>query len=80
VVTRLAASLCAAKSPRRFYRCGAEYDVELPRLYPILDASCFPEPQYFAALKTWPLRGITLLQYRNSKAASARCSEHARPN
>ncbi len=44
----------------------------LPRLYPILDAGCFPDANaMFAAAEDLAAAGCTLLQYRN-KSGSAR--------
>ncbi|HLM81169.1 MAG TPA: thiamine phosphate synthase [Terriglobales bacterium] len=44
----------------------------LPRLYPILDAGCFPDAAaMFAAAEELAAAGCTLLQYRN-KSGSAR--------
>jgi thiamine-phosphate pyrophosphorylase len=46
--------------------------VRLPRLYAILDASCFPGPDaMFAAAGQLAAAGVTLLQYRN-KTGNAR--------
>jgi len=40
--------------------------ISLPRLYAILDASCFPDrEQMFEAAEQWVKAGVTLLQYRN---------------
>jgi thiamine-phosphate pyrophosphorylase len=45
--------------------------ISLPRLYVILDASCFPDrEQMFEAAEEWVRAGISLVQYRN-KAADA---------
>jgi thiamine-phosphate pyrophosphorylase len=45
--------------------------ITLPRLYAILDASCFPNcEQMLEAAEQWVKAGVTLLQYRN-KAADA---------
>lgn len=45
--------------------------ITLPRLYAILDASCFSDrEQMFEAAEQWVKAGVTLLQYRN-KAADA---------
>ena len=46
--------------------------LQLPRLYPILDAACFPDAaEMFAAAEELAAAGCTLLQYRN-KSGSAR--------
>ena len=46
--------------------------MQLPRLYAILDAACFPDaPAMFAAAEQLTAGGATLLQYRN-KSANAR--------
>jgi thiamine-phosphate pyrophosphorylase len=46
---------------------------EFPRLYPILDAACFPDAAgMFAAAEELAATGCTLLQYRN-KSDNARC-------
>ena len=46
--------------------------MQLPRLYAILDAACFPDaPALFAAAEKLTAGGATLLQYRN-KSANAR--------
>ena len=43
-----------------------------PRLYPILDAACFPDAaEIFAAAEEFAAAGVTLLQYRN-KSGNAR--------
>lgn len=45
--------------------------ISLPRLYAILDASCFSDRErMFEAAEQWVSAGVTLLQYRN-KAADA---------
>jgi thiamine-phosphate pyrophosphorylase len=45
--------------------------ISLPRLYAILDASCFADRQQMSeAAEEWVTAGVTLLQYR-SKAANA---------
>ncbi len=44
----------------------------LPRIYPILDRSCFTEvDQFFAAAEIFARNGCTILQYRN-KAGNSR--------
>src|ERR1022692_2788197 len=46
--------------------------LQLPRLYPILDAVCFPDAaEMFAAAEELAAAGCTLLQYRN-KSGTAR--------
>jgi thiamine-phosphate pyrophosphorylase len=46
--------------------------IALPRLYPILDAACFPEADaLYAAAEELAAAGCTLIQYRN-KSGSAR--------
>jgi len=46
--------------------------MQLPRLYPILDAACFPDAAgMFAAAEELAAAGCTLLQYRN-KCGNAR--------
>lgn len=46
--------------------------MQLPRLYAILDAACFPDaPAMFAAAEQLMAGGATVLQYRN-KSANAR--------
>jgi thiamine-phosphate pyrophosphorylase len=43
--------------------------ISLPRLYAILDASCFADrEQMFEAAEQWAKAGVTLLQYRNKVA------------
>ena len=45
--------------------------ISFPRLYAILDASCFPDrEQMFEAAEEWVRAGVTLLQYRNKAAAA----------
>lgn len=40
--------------------------ISLPRLYPILDASCFPDTEdLFRAAKDLAAAGVTIIQYRN---------------
>ena len=52
---------------------------QLPRLYPIVDASCFPDDralfQFVAALLS---AGVTLLQYRNKQGSPRQMLSHAR--
>jgi len=51
----------------------------LPRLYAILDASCFPEDQkLFAFARDLFAGGVTLLQYRNKTGSSRQMLSHAR--
>ncbi len=46
--------------------------MQLPQLYAILDAACFPDaPAMFAAAEQLTAGGVTLLQYRN-KSGNAR--------
>jgi thiamine-phosphate pyrophosphorylase len=53
--------------------------IDLPRLYPILDPSCFPDEralfQFAADLLS---AGVTLLQYRNKNASPRRMLSQAR--
>ncbi len=51
----------------------------LPRLYPILDASCFPDaPALFAAAADLAAAGCTLLQYRNKQGTARQMLDQAR--
>jgi len=51
----------------------------LPRLYPILDASCFPDATaLFAAAEELAAAGCSLLQYRNKSGNAKRMLEDAR--
>src|SRR5271166_4025213 len=51
----------------------------IPRLYPILDAACFPEANaMFAAAEELAAAGCTLLQYRNKSGSARRMLEEAR--
>ncbi|MBZ5664270.1 MAG: thiamine phosphate synthase [Acidobacteriia bacterium] len=51
---------------------NVETTLQLPRLYPILDAACFPDVAgMFAAAEELAAAGCTLLQYRN-KSGNAR--------
>jgi thiamine-phosphate pyrophosphorylase len=53
--------------------------VELPRLYPILDASCFAEDRaLFEFAKELLSAGTTLLQYRNKQGSARQALSHAR--
>ena len=51
----------------------------LPRLYPILDAACFPDAEgLFAAAQELASSGVTLLQYRNKSGNARLMLEQAR--
>jgi len=51
----------------------------IPRLYPILDAACFPEANaMFAAAEELAAAGCTLLQYRNKQGSARRMLDDAR--
>jgi thiamine-phosphate pyrophosphorylase len=53
--------------------------MQLPRLYAILDAACFPDaPAMFAAAEQLRAGGATLLQYRNKSGNARQMLEHAR--
>jgi thiamine-phosphate pyrophosphorylase len=53
--------------------------MQLPRLYPILDAACFPDAAgIFAAAEELAAAGCTLLQYRNKSGNARRILEEAR--
>jgi thiamine-phosphate pyrophosphorylase len=53
--------------------------MELPRLYAILDVSCFrEEAAMFAAAEELAAAGVTLLQYRNKSGNSRQMLEHSR--
>jgi len=53
--------------------------MQLPRLYPILDAACFPDAAgMFAAAEELAAAGCTLLQYRNKSGNARRILEEAR--
>jgi len=53
--------------------------ISLPRLYAILDASCFPGREaMLAAAGDWVKAGVTLLQYRNKFADAGLMLEEAR--
>jgi thiamine-phosphate pyrophosphorylase len=53
--------------------------LKLPRLYPILEVSCFPDAAaLFAAAENLAAAGITLLQYRNKQGSVRQMLEHAR--
>ncbi|SRR6266403_905567 len=62
--------------PRLYGYFGA---MQLPRLYPILDAACFPDAAgMFAAAEELAAAGCTLLQYRNKSGNARRILEEAR--
>jgi thiamine-phosphate pyrophosphorylase len=51
----------------------------LPRLYPILDPSCFPDAAaMFAAAEEFAAAGCTLLQYRNKSGSARHMLDEAR--
>lgn len=51
----------------------------LPRLYPILDAACFPtSTSLYSAAEQLAQVGATLLQYRNKSGDARQMLEHAR--
>jgi thiamine-phosphate pyrophosphorylase len=51
----------------------------LPRLYPILDADCFPDATaMFVAAEELAVAGCTLLQYRNKSGNARQMLEEAR--
>ena len=53
--------------------------ISLPRLYAILDASCFSDhEQMFEAAEQWVRAGVTLLQYRNKAGDAGVMLEEAR--
>lgn len=53
--------------------------IPLPRLYAILDASCFPNAErMFQAASDFEAAGVTLLQYRNKYGNPQRLLDHAR--
>jgi len=53
--------------------------LQLPRLYPILDAACFPDvARMFAAAEELAAAGCTLLQYRNKTGNARRMLDEAR--
>lgn len=52
--------------------------IELPRLYPILDASCFPDERaLFHFAEELLSAGVTLLQYRNKPGSPRLMLSHA---
>jgi thiamine-phosphate pyrophosphorylase len=53
--------------------------IDLPRLYPILDASCFPDDRaLFQFAEELLSAGAILLQYRNKTGSSRQVLSHAR--
>ena len=53
--------------------------IVLPRLYPILDASCFPDDRaLFRFAEDLLDAGVTLLQYRNKQGSARQMLSHAR--
>ena len=53
--------------------------IALPRLYAILDASCFAgQDEMLAAAEEWVNAGVTLLQYRNKVAGAGSMLEEGR--
>ena len=53
--------------------------LQLPRLYPILDAACFPDAaEMFAAAEELAAAGCTLLQYRNKSGTTRQMLAEAR--
>src|SRR6266404_5937377 len=53
--------------------------LQLPRLYAILDAACFPDAAgIFAAAEEIAAAGVTLLQYRNKGGNARRMLDEAR--
>jgi thiamine-phosphate pyrophosphorylase len=53
--------------------------LQLPRLYPILDAACFPDAaEMFAAAEQFAAAGVTLLQYRNKSGNARQMLDEAR--
>jgi thiamine-phosphate pyrophosphorylase len=53
--------------------------LQLPRLYPILDAACFPNAAgMFATAEELAAAGCTLLQYRNKSGNARRMLDEAR--
>jgi len=52
---------------------------DIPRLYPIVDASCFPNDRaLFRFAETLLAAGVTLLQYRNKQGSALQMLAHAR--
>ncbi len=55
------------------------FDFQLPRIYPILDTSCFADDvALFAAAQAIADAGCTLVQYRNKTGSSREMLSHAR--
>jgi thiamine-phosphate pyrophosphorylase len=53
--------------------------IQLPRLYPVLDVSCFKDAAVLsAAVEELRAAGVTLLQYRNKSGNARQMLEHAR--
>jgi thiamine-phosphate pyrophosphorylase len=53
--------------------------LQLPRLYPILDAACFPDAAgMFAVAEEFAAAGCTLLQYRNKSGSARQMLDEAR--
>ncbi|MFZ0479776.1 MAG: thiamine phosphate synthase [Terriglobales bacterium] len=53
--------------------------MHIPRLYPILDASCFPDAESLCtAAEELAAAGIALLQYRNKSGNARQMLDHAR--
>jgi thiamine-phosphate pyrophosphorylase len=53
--------------------------IPLPRLYAILDSSCFPDSKaLFVAAEQLAAAGVTLLQYRNKSGSARQMLEQAR--
>lgn len=53
--------------------------IVLPRLYPILDAGCFPNlPGLITAAEEFASAGVTLIQYRNKSGSARVMLEQAR--
>ncbi|HEX9121604.1 MAG TPA: thiamine phosphate synthase [Terriglobales bacterium] len=53
--------------------------IDLPRLYPIIDASCFPDERaLFRFAEELLSAGVTLMQYRNKNAAPRQMLSQAR--
>ncbi len=53
--------------------------MHIPRLYPILDASCFADARaLYAAAEELAAAGLPLLQYRNKSGNARQMLEHAR--
>jgi len=52
--------------------------MRLPRLYPVLDAGCFPDANgMFSLAEQLAAAGCTLLQYRNKSGNARRMLEDA---